>query len=221
MIPQQVKTTLELSEDLGDDRLSDLQQRLGNGDVLALSELYSYHRERLWKMVQFRIHRSLHGRLDPDDILQEAYLDAVQRIAHYRNESPGSAFLWLRMIVNQTLVDAHRRHLGVQMRDARREVSIHDHLSSHEVTGSLASVLVGHLTSPSQAAMKAELSDRLTQAIAMMDPLDQEILALRHFEELTNQEVADTLKIQGNAASMRYIRAIKRLTEILADKSES
>ena len=194
----------------------DLQQRLLDGDEDALAELFSQHRERLWRIVHFRLDPRLTGRIDPEDILQEAYLDAAQRIRHYRDESPASGFLWLRLVVAQTMIDVHRRHLGVQMRDARREVSIHCKIFSQETSTSLASQLVGHLTSPSQAAMRAELSDQLAQAIAKMDAVDQEILALRHFEELTNHEVSETLGIQANAASMRYVRALKRLQEILS-----
>lgn len=195
---------------------SDLRQRLMDGEENALAELFSQHRARLWRIVQFRMDQRLAGRVDPEDILQEAYLAAAQRIRHYRDDAPASEFLWLRMIVTQTLVDVHRHHLGVQKRDARREVAIHGRMLPQETSVSLASQLVGHLTSPSQMAMRVELHDQLTQAIGEMDTIDQEILALRHFEELTNHEVAKILDIQVNAASMRYVRALKRLQEILS-----
>lgn len=195
---------------------SDLRQRLTDGDEAALAELFSRHRERLWQIVHFRLDQRLTGRIDPEDILQEAYLDAAKRIQHYRDDAPGSEFLWLRMVVTQTMIDVHRRHLGVQMRDSRREVSIHGKRFPRETSVSLASQLVGHLTSPSQAAMRVELCDQLTRAIAEMEPTDQEILALRHFEELTNHEVSEVLGIQANAASMRYVRALKRLQEVLS-----
>jgi RNA polymerase sigma-70 factor (ECF subfamily) len=194
----------------------DLAQRLTSGDSEALAELFSRHRERLWRMVHFRLDQRLAGRVDPEDILQEAYLDAAQRIGHYRDESPASSFLWLRMIVTQTMIDVHRRHLGAQQRDARREISGNRCFLPQATSMSLASQLLGHLTSPSQAAMRAELSDQLEQAIAKMEPIDQEILALRHFEELTNGEVAEVLGIQVKAASIRYVRALKRLQEILS-----
>ena len=67
--------------------------------------------------------------------------------------------------------------------------------------------------------MRAELSEQIEQAIGEMDPIDQEVLALRHFEELTNSEVAEVLDIQQKAASIRYVRAIKRLKEVLANLS--
>jgi RNA polymerase sigma-70 factor (ECF subfamily) len=191
--------------------------RLKHGDEQGLAELFSEHRHRLWRLVHFRLDRRLYGRVDADDILQEAYLDAADRVGQYV-DSPGSYasfFLWLRLIVSQTLIEVHRRHLGTQMRDADREVSIHARRYPQATSISLAVHLLGHLTSPSQAAARAEMSDNLQAAMEEMDPIDREVLALRHFEELTNGEAAEVLGIQHNAASMRYVRALARLKDIL------
>ena len=187
---------------------------LKNGDREALAMLFSQHRERLWRMVSFRMHPRLSGRVDPEDVLQDAYLAAVQRLGHYRAESAMSPFIWIRMIVMQTLTDVHRHHLGTQMRDAGREVPVPGWHNPQTTSASLAAVLMGRFTSPSQAAARAEMSDQVERAIAEMDPLDQEVLALRHFEELSNSEVAEVLGIQQKAASIRYVRAIKRLKGI-------
>jgi RNA polymerase sigma-70 factor (ECF subfamily) len=119
------------------------------------------------------------------------------------------------MIVMQTLVDLHRRHLGAKMRDGGREVAIEDIAYPEATSASMAIILVGHLTSPSQAAARAERVAVVRQAIETMDPVDREVLALRHFEELTNQETAEVLRIQPKAASIRYVRALRRLKAIL------
>ena len=103
---------------------SGLERSLRDRDEQALAELFSRHRERLWRMVSFRLDHRLHGRVDPDDVLQESYLAASQRMGHYAERESMSAFVWLRLIVGQTLIDVHRRHLGAQMRDAGREVTI-------------------------------------------------------------------------------------------------
>ncbi len=194
---------------------TDLLDRVRRGDERALAELFSAERDRLWRMVQARLDRRLRGRVDPDDILQEAYLDATRRIAHFANEPDMSFFLWLRLIVGQTLVDVHRRHLDAQMRDAGRDVSIARGASPGASSASLAGHLVAHLTSPSQAAIRAEMEAQLGQAIDSLDPIDREVLVLRHFEELTNGEVAQVLGLQVKAASIRYVRAIARLKTIL------
>ncbi len=194
----------------------ELVARLRSGDREVLATLFSQYRDRLWRLVGFRIDRRLLGRVDPDDVLQEAYLAAVQRLAHYGNAAPMSPFVWLRMIVLQTLTDVHRHHLGVQMRDADREVGGRAIDNSQTTSASLVAFLTGNCTSPSQAAVRAELFNQVEQAIATLEPLDQEVLALRHFEELTNSEVAEVLGIQQKAASIRYVRALKRLKAALA-----
>ncbi|MGD2111343.1 MAG: sigma factor, partial [Phycisphaerae bacterium] len=109
--------------DTGNDSRGVLS-RLRSGDDEALAELFSQHRERLWRMVHFRLDQRLLGRAGTEDILQEAYLAAAKRVHHFAEESTTSFFVWLRMIVMQTLIDVHRRHLGAQMRDADREVAI-------------------------------------------------------------------------------------------------
>ena len=192
-----------------------LADRLRSGDIEALGALFSRHRERLWRMAGFRMDRRLLGRIDPDDVLQEAYLAAAQRMKNYGEDSSLSPFVWLRMILMQTLIDIHRHHLGAQMRDAGREIG---QLGRYPQTtsASLAFQFAGKLTSPSQAAVREETLLRVEQAVAAMDPLDQEVLALRHFEELTNSEVAEVLGIQQKAASIRYVRAIKRLRAVLS-----
>jgi RNA polymerase sigma-70 factor, ECF subfamily len=193
-----------------------LLERVRRGDERALAELFSRERDRLWRMVQARLDRRLRGRVDPDDILQEAYLDATRRLSHFADEPSLSFFLWLRLIVGQTLIDVHRRHLDAQMRDAGREVTIARAGSPGASSASLAGYLVAHLTSPSQAVMRAEMEAQLREAIDSLDPIDREVLILRHFEELTNSEVAETLAIQVKAASIRYVRAVARLKAILA-----
>jgi RNA polymerase sigma-70 factor (ECF subfamily) len=192
-----------------------LLQLLNEGDESALGELFGLHRKRLWRMVNFRLDPRLSGRVDADDVLQEAYLDAAKRIRHFLDNSSMSFFVWLRQIVLQTMIDVRRHHLGAQMRDANREVSLHRARSPDATSISMAAQLLGHLTSPSQAAMRAEMATRLEQALESMEPTDREVLALRHFEELTNSEVAEVLDIKQKAASIRYVRAIARLKDIL------
>ena len=204
-----------------------LALRLAAGDEQALGEAFSLHRDRLRRGVLFRMDARLRGRVDADDVLQEAYLQAAQRLGHFAEKQqattdggPMGVFVWLRLLVAQTLIDAHRRHLGAQMRDAGREIAIHRGPGAYQggavaTSVSLAGCLLGKLTSPSQAAMRAELSVKLNEALSSMSDLDQEVIALRHFEHMTNAEVAEALHIEAKAASIRYVRAIKRLKQVL------
>jgi RNA polymerase sigma-70 factor (ECF subfamily) len=196
--------------------MEELERRLRGGDTQALAEVFSLERERLWRGIHFRMAEALRGRLEPDDVLQEAFLAASQRLGHYAESAATSPFIWLRMIVNQTLIDLHRQHLGAQCRDAGREISLDGAPFAQATSASVAIQLVGLFTSPSGAAQRADVLSLVQAAIEQMDPIDREVLALRHFEELTNSEVAETLGIEQKAASIRYIRALRRLKEILA-----
>jgi RNA polymerase sigma-70 factor (ECF subfamily) len=186
------------------------------GDETALTQLFYRYRKPLKQMVRLRLNRQLQGRIDDSDIVQEAYLEATQRLPDYLANRPLPFFLWLRHITGEKLIDAHRRHLGAQIRDANQEVSLHRGPMPAASSGSLAAQLLGQLTSPSQAAIKAETRLRVQEVLNGMDPLDREILALRHFEQLTNTEVAATLEMNESTASSRYLRALKRLKDELS-----
>jgi RNA polymerase sigma-70 factor (ECF subfamily) len=197
------------------DDSEDLLQRARAGDASALAELFARYRERLRQMVRLRLDRRLYGRIDPSDVLQDAYLDLARRFPEYAANPTLPFFLWLRGLTGQRLIDVHRQHLGAQMRDAGQEVSLYRGAMPQASSLSLANQLLGRLTSPTQAALRAELQVRLQEALNSLEPMDREVVALRHFEELSNAEIAQALGIQKSAASKRYIRAIARLKTIL------
>jgi RNA polymerase sigma-70 factor (ECF subfamily) len=194
---------------------SELFRRARQGDAQALGELLALHGDRLRLMVRLRLDRRLKGRLDPSDVVQEAYVEAAERFADYARDPAMPFFLWLRFLTSQKLLVLHRRHLGARARDAGREVSLYQGALREASSAALAAQLVGHRTTPSQAAMRAEMQLRLQEALNDMDPVDREILALRHFEQLSNAETARVLGLRESAASMRYARALLRLKDIL------
>ena len=124
-------------------------------------------------------------------------------------------FVWRRFITMQKLCELHRKHLGAQARDAAREISLYNGACPEATSAVLAAQLLGRRTTPSQAAIRAETKLCLEQALNLMDPIDREVLALRHFEQLTNTETAQVLGIDPSASSNRYVRAIKRLKQVL------
>jgi RNA polymerase sigma-70 factor (ECF subfamily) len=158
--------------------------------------------------------RRLQGRVDPADVVQEAYLALRRKFAQYSADPRLPFFLWLRLEVGQKLVDLHRSHLGAQMRDAGQEVSLHRGPLPQVTSLSLAEHLLGKLTTASQAAMRAELKLRVQEALNGMDAQDREVLILRHFEELSNAEAAQVMGIKPSAAVNRYVRALKRLKDM-------
>jgi RNA polymerase sigma-70 factor (ECF subfamily) len=196
------------------ETLTQLQRGL-HGDRQAFSEVWDVFRERLRKLVRLRMDRRLQGRIDPSDVLQEAFVDFATRAQEYVDDPSMPFYLWLRLLTGQRLKLLHRHHLGVQMRDAGREVSLHQGAMPQATSVSLAAQLLGRFTSVTQAVQRAEMQVILQEAINAMDPVDREILALRHFEELSNAETAEVLGIKATTASTRHIRALKRLRETL------
>jgi RNA polymerase sigma-70 factor (ECF subfamily) len=191
------------------------QFRRGVADPQVLGRVWEHYRDRLRRVVRLRMDRRLQGRVDPSDVLQEAFLDFQSRAQEYARQPDMPFFLWLRFLVGQRLQLLHRHHLGTQMRDAGREVSLHHGAMPQATSISLAAQLLGRFTSVTHAVQRAEMQLILQEAINNMDPIDREILALRHFEELSNEETAQVLDIKPSAASSRHIRALKRLRDIL------
>ena len=194
-----------------------LLRRALAGDESALAALFDGSRDRLRRMIRLRLDRRLSGRVDTSDVVQDAYLDVRKRLAEYARDPAAMPFhLWLRLVAGQRLTDVHRHHLGAQMRDAGMEVSLHRGPFPQADSLSLAAQLLGKMTSASKAAIRAEHKLIVQEALNGMDPLDREVLALRHFEHLSNDETAQVLGLSKSAASNRYIRALTRLKEILS-----
>jgi RNA polymerase sigma-70 factor (ECF subfamily) len=181
----------------------DLEAELRAGADDTLAGLFERCRERLLRMVQFRLDPRLVGRIDAEDVLQEVFLEAKKRLQAFRDDEK-PFLVWIRLITQQTMIDLFRKHLGAKMRTAGREVAA-------PASGTLSGFFVAHITSPSGAVMREELRQKIEHALASMDEIDREVLLLRHFEELSNKEAADVLGIQENAASNRYVRALGRL----------
>ena len=188
--------------------------KLITGGDAAVAELFSEFQPRLERMVEFRLDRRLRGRVDSLDIIQEAYIEIARRIGDYTSNPAVAFYVWVRQITWQTLVSVHRRHLG-QKRHPSMEVRL-NRKGPKETTYSIAEALVGQLTSPSGAARRQEDYDQLREALSTMDETDREVLALRHFEQLGNNEDAEVLGNARTAASNRYVRAINRLGDVLA-----
>jgi RNA polymerase sigma-70 factor (ECF subfamily) len=202
-----------MTDESSEDR--DLLARAAAGDQEALRQLFSRYRDRLKRMVHLRLSRRLSGRLDDSDVVQEALLEISRKLPEYAKAPELPLFLWLRHMTGLKLSEIHRRHLGTQLRDADREVSLHRGALPEADSASLAAQLLGKLTTPSQAAIKAEQRIYVQEALNSMDPVDREVLALKHFEQLSTSEIAQVLGLSKAGAGSRYLRAIKRLRDIM------
>jgi RNA polymerase sigma-70 factor (ECF subfamily) len=192
-----------------------LLDRAAEGDRAAWGALLAGEQERLMRIVAFRMDPRLRGRIDAADVVQDAFTEASEHRAEYFRTPTVPLLLWLRGVVWNKLLEIHRFHLGTCMRDAKRELSLAA-WSLDDTSAAICENLTGHLTSPSVAAARGEIRTRLAEALNQMNATDREVLALRHFEQLTSAEAAQVLGIQERAAAKRYLRALERLKQILS-----
>ena len=187
------------------------------GNDAAWGALLTAHQARLTQIIAFRMDSRLRGRVDAADILQESFAEAaLHRDAYFRcPDMP--LFIWLRGIVRNKLLEIHRYHLGTRMRDAKRERSLHLPSESDDASVALYEYLTAGLTGPSVAVVRSEINARLAETLKAMNPADCELLAMRHYEQLTNMEVALVLGVPERTAAKRYLRALERLKNILAE----
>ncbi|AGA30767.1 sigma-70 family RNA polymerase sigma factor [Singulisphaera acidiphila] len=193
-----------------------LLEQAALGDQQVLETLLVQHRQRLRRMIAVRLDQRLRKRVDPSDVIQEAYLEASARLTNYLRSPTMPFFLWLRFLTCQKMVTLHRHHLGVRMRDADQEVAFRPGTFPEASSAALAAHFLDNGTRPSEAAIRAEMKDRVRRALDGMVPLDREVLAMRHFEQLSRAEIAVVLDISEAAAGKRYLRALEKLKQILS-----
>jgi RNA polymerase sigma-70 factor (ECF subfamily) len=174
-----------------------LLQRPVDRDPQALAELFARHRERLRKMVRLRLSHRLRNRFDSSSVLQQVYLDVTRRVGEYLARPEQPFFLWLRAVAGQRLSELHRQYLGPG--EQPHELTLYRGALPAVNSVSLAAQLLGDRAS-APGALRAEMMIRLQDALNGMDPLDREVLALCHFEELTDDETAAVLGIDKAAA---------------------
>jgi RNA polymerase sigma-70 factor, ECF subfamily len=186
------------------------------GNMQALARLFEHYRPRLERMLWSRMGQEVASRFDAADVLQEVYLDATQQIGGYIREPRVDVYVWLRALTWQRLAKFREQHVEAQRRSVHREISSLS-LSSFVA---VAQLLAGD-TSPTQAAVREEVRAQLEAALARLPESDREVLVLRHFEDLSNHEVAQVLAVSDSAATMRYGRALFRLKELLLEDTNS
>lgn len=191
------------------------------GDTSQWGELFEESRNRLQRIVAASIDSRVQGRIDASDVLQETLIEASRRIEEYTAAPTVSFFVWLRFLAKQQLAMAHRRHLNVKARDARRDLPLHAFGEGSGSAVALAAQLAARLTTASAALSRKELQREIQSALALLDDKSREILMLRHFEQLTNIETAQVLSISVTSACNRYVRALERLKQILVKRDES
>jgi RNA polymerase sigma-70 factor (ECF subfamily) len=191
------------------------------GDRSAVDRLLDRHRDAVRRMIQMRLDHAVARRVDASDVVQDVMLEASQRMTDYIN-SPNMPFhLWLRQLAKDRIIDMHRRHRGAQRRSVDREQNLGGLNTDDRSAADLAELLRDAELTPAAATIRREMEERFLKALGELDDADREIIIMRHFEHLGNGEVAEALELSSAAAGMRYLRAIRRLREVLGTDDES
>jgi RNA polymerase sigma-70 factor (subfamily 1) len=185
---------------------------LRSGRDREFARMFEENRARLRRIAAFRLDYRLRGRVSESDIVQDTYVRAASHLEQYLERPDFPLFVWLRLELQQRLAEVHRQHLEAGKRDVRREKNLGG--GAGQTSIALAAQLVGQMTSASRMVERNELMQTLEKALDEINEIDREVIALRHFEELTNIETARILGIDPQAASKRYLRALKRMREI-------
>jgi RNA polymerase sigma-70 factor (ECF subfamily) len=188
------------------------------GDAGAVSQLLDRHRKALHRMVQMRLDQRIQGRVDVSDVVQEVLVEANRRLQDFLRNPTMSFHLWIRQIAKDRIIDAHRRHRASAKRSVDRERELFP-VGDEQSSILLATQLCDPQLTPAAAATQQEMARRVEQALVQLAEPDCEIIVMRHYEQLSNQEVAEALGLSEPAASMRYLRAIRRLRALLSEPS--
>lgn len=192
-----------------------------NGESAAVERLLGEFREPLRQVVHLRLDPALARRVDASDIVQDVMLEANQRLKDYLKNPAMPFHLWLRHLAQDRIIDTHRRHRLAQRRSIDREQAIQAPAWADQSSVQLVSQLVDAEKTPASAAIQQELQRRLNDALTQLNEDDREIILMRHHEQLSNQDVAASLKLTEAAASMRYLRALRKLRGVLVPESTS
>jgi RNA polymerase sigma-70 factor (ECF subfamily) len=198
----------------------ELLEQAKGGNAEAVDRLLAKHREPVRRMIDLRLDPAIVQRVDASDVVQEVLLEASRRLQDFLRDPAMPFHLWLRHIAKDHLIDAHRRHHQAQKRGVNREQPLHRPGWAERSSLDLAAQLMDQELTPASAAIQQELQRRLHEAIGRLDEGDREVILMRHFEQLANQEVAAALGLTEAAASMRYLRAVRRLRDLLAPPAE-
>lgn len=180
----------------------------------ALGNYFQEYHARLERMIEFRLDPRIRNRVDPVDLLQDSFLEAQKRLDEFNAERKCSVFVWVRQLTLQILIDVHRANFR-QKRNVGQEIRLDRQYDGQATSLNMAHQLIGQVSTPSRLVSRQEDIAKLRIALDSMDAVDQEVLALRHFEHLSNNEVAEILDLSVTAASNRYVRAMSRLAEII------
>jgi len=202
------------------EQTQELLQQAGDGNLSAINALMDRHRDSLHNMVRMRLDRAIGRRVDASDVVQDVLLEASRRMSDYLKDPRLPYHLWLRQLAKDRIIDLYRRHRVAQRRSVDREQQLQRPAKGDQSSLDMVAAIADQELTPAAAVLKKELQQRFLIALEELSEDDKEIILMRHHEQLTNTEVAQVLELTTAAAGMRYLRALRRLREVLESGSE-
>ncbi|HEY2838080.1 MAG TPA: sigma-70 family RNA polymerase sigma factor [Pirellulales bacterium] len=202
------------------EETQELLAQARDGDTDARNQLLERHREGLRRMIGLRLDKGVQRRVDASDVVQDVLVEANRRLTDYLSKAGMPFHVWLRHLARDRLIDAHRRHRGAARRSVDREQKLGGPGIDDASAADLAALLLDRQMTPAAAATHHELERRFAAALETLDEIDREIILMRHFEQLSNQQAAQALDLTEPAAGMRYLRALRRLRALFDEPTK-
>lgn len=203
------------------DQTQLLLARFRDGDPEAVNDLIERHRAAVKRLVSMRMDQAIAQRVDASDVVQDVMFEASRRLGDYINDPAMPFHLWLRQLARDRIIDMHRRHRAAQRRSVDREQPVASLGNDDQSAADLARLLRDAELTPAAASVRREMVEQFLAAVNQLDESDREIIMMRHFEHLSNAEAAQALNLSTPAASMRHLRAIRKLQDVLGEADQS
>lgn len=188
-------------------------QKARNGDGTAIGEVLEGFRSYLTLLARIQIGRRLQSKVDPDDVVQEAYLDAHRQFSTFRGENTEAVAAWLRTILAGQLAQLIRRYCVTEARNIRLEVSIDQDLDSSSAR--LAQGLASPGSSPSESFSRREELTCLANMLERLPANYREVILMRQIEGLSFGEIASRLGRTEDSIQKLWVRGLLALRDLM------
>ena len=184
-----------------------------NGDREAIGQILESYRNYLTLLARIQIGLRLQAKVDPDDVVQEAFLDANRQIVHFRGESLEAFTAWLRKLLAGQLAQVIRRYCGTEARDIRLERSIEQDLDSSSAR--LAQGLASPTSSPSESFRRREDLVDLANMLEQLPADYRSVILMRQIDGLSFVEISIRLERSEDSVQKLWVRGLQALKALM------
>lgn len=178
----------------------------------SLGGLLDEFRGFLEKLADMGLRDDVRAKVGASDLVQQTLLEATQGFSDFRGESREQFTAWIKRILVRNLLNEIRKWRSTKMRTVNREITLDQ---------PDAPKLMGEDRTPSSLFEAREREALLREALKRLTPDQQQVIRLRHFEQLGFQDIARRMERQYSAVRMLWYRAIEKLAYEMGGWRES